>query len=100
VVRRDASRVEGARRTAYVVYPLLAGDHVEHDDGSVSPVQFTYAEFPDDKTLPYTVVECEHSAHDHVPRVMAVHVIHRDPALEVRGKDLQLVRLGDVVEEA
>ena len=86
--------------TAYVVFPLFGGDVVEHDDGTWSPVEFTYVEMPDDPSLPYFVVECEHSERDLLPRIMAVHVIKRPASREVRSSDMRRIRLEDVIEDA
>ena len=63
---------------AYVVYPGLGEDVVQHDDGTWSPTEFTYVELPDDRSLPYFVVECAYAISDLVPRITAVHVISRD----------------------
>jgi hypothetical protein len=91
-------RVTGGR--AFAVYPLLGGDVVEHDDGTWSPIAFTYVEFPDDARLPYFIVECEYSRDDLVPRVMALHVVQRDPAREVLASDLRSVNLHQAIEDA
>jgi hypothetical protein len=85
---------------AYAVYPLLGGDVVENDDGTWSPVEFTYVELPSDTSRPYFVVECEYSPDDLAPRVMALHVIRRDPLREVRSSDLRSINLHDAIESA
>jgi hypothetical protein len=84
---------------AYVVYPM-SGARVEHDDGTVSPVEFTYVETPDDPLLPMYVVECTHGE-DSLPRIDAVHVVRRPDGREVRSVDLRRLRpLEELIEDA
>lgn len=84
---------------AHVTFSLIAGSRVENDDGTWTPIEFTYVEMPTDKNLPYVVLECEYGD-DLVPRIMAVHVIRRDERREVRSSDLRGLRLEDALEEA
>ena len=85
---------------AYVVFPM-SGARVEHDDGTISPVEFTYVETPDDPHSPMYVVECTHDEAS-LPRIDAVHVVRRpDGGREVRSVDLRRLRsLEEVIEDA
>lgn len=98
LLRRSWRTASGAK--AHVLYQLLGGERVEQDDGIRGPKEFTYIEFPDDKTRPYYVIECDHTGPDLTPRIVAVHVIARDPLREVRPSDLRELRLDDAVEAA
>ena len=86
--------------TAYVVYPFLGEDYIEHDDGTWSPKEFTYVERPEDASLPTIAVECVHTDSDLLPRVVAVQVTQRDPARDVRTSDFRRLRLENAIEEA
>ena len=85
---------------AYVVFPM-SGETVKHDDGTLSPVEFTYVEAPDDPLSPMYVVECEYDETE-LPRINAVHVVRRPPnGREVRSVDLRRLRsLEEVIEDA
>lgn len=83
----------------HVLYSLFAGERVQNDDGSWTPKEFTYVEFPTKKELPYFVMECEHGA-DLAPRIVAFQVIAQDPARDVQSVDLRRVRLEDALELA
>lgn len=85
---------------AHVVYQMFGGDRVLHDDGSWAPSEFTYVEMPHDSSTPYFVVECEYTAEDRVPRIIAFQVIQRDPAREVRSSDLRSISLEAALEAA
>ena len=84
---------------AHVLYSLFAGERVENDDGSWTPKEFTYVEFPTNNKLPYFVMECDHGA-DLVPRIVAFQVIEQDAARDVRSVDLRRARLEDALELA
>ena len=86
--------------TAYVVFPLLSEGRVEHDNGTRSPKQFTYLEFPKDPDAPYYVVECDHPGPDFRPRIISVQVVARENGPEVRSSDLRALHLNDAIEEA
>jgi hypothetical protein len=85
---------------AHVMYPWPLGERVEHDDGTWSPLEFTYVERPSDKSLPAYAVECAYSREELVPRVVAFHVMARDSGREIRSADLRGIHLEDAVEEA
>ncbi len=84
---------------AHVLYSLFAGERVENDDGSWTPKEFTYVEFPVNRELPYFVMECDHGA-DLGPRIVAFQVIAQAPVRDVRSVDLRRVRLEDALEVA
>lgn len=84
---------------AHVLYSLFAGERVENDDGSWTPKEFTYVEFPTKNELPYFVMECDHGA-DLLPRIVAFQVIAQDSARDVRSVDLRRARLEDALELA
>jgi len=83
----------------HVMYSVIAGQRVENDDGSWTPKQFTYVEFPSKKELPYFVMECDHSE-DLVPQIVAFQVIQQDSSRDVQSTDLRRVRLEDALELA
>lgn len=83
----------------HVLYSLLTGERVQNADGSWTPKEFTYVEFPSKSALPYFVMECEHGA-DLAPRILAFQVIAQDPARDVQSVDLRRVRLEDALELA
>lgn len=83
-----------------MVYPSIGGEIVDNEDGTWSPVEFTYVEFSDDESEPYLVVECEYSRSDAAPRVAVVHMISRDDQREVRSSDFRGVSLEDVIQAA
>jgi hypothetical protein len=94
--RRTTSVPDGE---AYVVF-ALSGATIKREDGTLSPVEFTYVESPDDPLSPMYVVECGHDEGE-LPRIDAVHVVRRPDGREVRSADLRRLRsLEDVMEDA
>ena len=69
--------------TAHVIYPMT-GERVQQDDGTLTPMEFTYVEIPDDPDSSYYVVECSHRRDDLVPMIIAVHVVQGSE----RGRDV------------
>jgi hypothetical protein len=84
---------------AHVLYSLFAGERVENDDGSWTPKEFTYVEFPTKSELPYFVMECDHGA-NLAPRIVAFQVIAQASTRDVRSVDLRRARLEDALELA
>lgn len=86
---------------ARVYWPWYSGERVLHDNGTQTPREFTYAEYPSDSRRPTYLIECSHTD-DGIPYAKTVHVEARSVSRRgVQATDLRNLRpLEDVIEEA